>query len=191
MKQCSCYKAITSAYYNPIPSHNTEYSYGVCNGTKEREHCNCEGNQLKCDYYPEMREAAKKENAKPTTIYYAHHQWKYKTKVEEYELGVIERYFPNAVIFNPSTDLKCDSRSEENIMRECINTVSKSDIVVFSSMDGSIGKGVFREIINATAIGKLTLYIYQNKLITNWQIRENPVVDNDRVYAFIDVKGDF
>lgn len=191
MKKCDCYKTITSVYYNPITLHNTEYSYGVCNGTKEREHCNCEGNQLKCDFYPEMREAAKKENTKPTTIYYAHHQWKYKTKVEEYELGVIKRYFPNAVIFNPSTDLKCDSRSEENIMRECINTVSKSDIVVFSSMDGSIGKGVFREIINATATGKLVLYIYQNQLITNWQLRENPVVDNDRVYAFIDVKGVF
>ena len=28
-------------------------------------------------------------------IYYAHHQWKYGTKVETYELNLIKRYFPN------------------------------------------------------------------------------------------------
>ena len=38
-------------------------------------------------------------------IYYAHHQWKYNTQVEIYELDLIRRYFPNAKIFNPSVDL--------------------------------------------------------------------------------------
>lgn len=33
-------------------------------------------------------------------IYYAHHQWKYNTPEETYELKLIRRYFPNAKIFN-------------------------------------------------------------------------------------------
>lgn len=32
--------------------------YERCNGTKERDHCNCGGNQRKCDFYfyPELRD---------------------------------------------------------------------------------------------------------------------------------------
>lgn len=33
----------------------------ICNGTRERDECNCGGDQTKCDFYPEVREKAKKE----------------------------------------------------------------------------------------------------------------------------------
>ena len=39
-------------------------------------------------------------------IYYAHHQWKYGTQIEAYELDLIREYFPYDKIFNPATDLK-------------------------------------------------------------------------------------
>ena len=36
--------------------------------------------------------------------YYAHHQWKYGTQIEQYEIDLIKRYFPGDAIFNPATD---------------------------------------------------------------------------------------
>ena len=56
-------------------------------------------------------------------IYYAHHQWKYGTKLEQYELDLIRRYFPKARICNPATDIDNVDRSEEDIMRDCLDTV--------------------------------------------------------------------
>lgn len=32
---------------------------GVCWGTKEQEHCTCDGNPLRCDFYPEIIEKTK------------------------------------------------------------------------------------------------------------------------------------
>lgn len=62
-------------------------------------------------------------------IYYAHHQWKYGTQVEQYELDLIRRYFPNAKIFNPSVDLMHTKEDgEEAIMEECLKTVRNSQL---------------------------------------------------------------
>ena len=67
-------------------------------------------------------------------------KWKYDTKIEAYELALIERYFPYAAVFNPSTDLKTkDCGDEEKIMAECLDTVERSGFVIFSSMDGMVG----------------------------------------------------
>ena len=53
-------------------------------------------------------------------IYYAHHQWKYDTKIEDYEMNLINAYFPNSCIFNPSSDLIVEDRTEKDIMKEFI-----------------------------------------------------------------------
>lgn len=42
---------------DPIP-HNIDT--GVCWGTKEIDECSCAGDRTKCDFYPEVREEAKK-----------------------------------------------------------------------------------------------------------------------------------
>lgn len=34
---------------------------GRCNGTKEREECNCQGNESKCDFYEYVRKRAEEE----------------------------------------------------------------------------------------------------------------------------------
>ena len=183
MKKCDCYIEVSS--FNPDPYSSLIITQSRCNGTKERDECTCGGDPAKCDFYPEKREAAKKEEIKPTTIYYAHHQWKYGTKIEEYELELIKKQFPHALIFNPATELNVDGRTEEDIMNECLEIVDKSDIVIFSAMDGMIGIGVYNEVMAAKESGKLILYIYQNKLTTDFRIYRTPERNSDRLYADI------
>ena len=178
--KCSCYRERT--YFDFESEYKTQ---PICLGTKEQDECTCGGDPAKCDFYPEKREAAKKEEIKPTTIYYAHHQWKYGTKIEEYELDLIKRYFPHGVIFNPATELNVNGRTEEDIMNECLEIVDKSDIVIFSAMDGMIGIGVYNEVMAAKEAGKLVLYICQNKLTTDFRIYRTPERNSDRLYADI------
>lgn len=184
--KCDCYKVEFGMedLSNPLKLTTREY----CMGTRHRDECTCGGDWAKCDFYPHKREAAKKKEIKPTTVYYAHHQWKYGTKIEEYELDVIRRYFPNAKIFNPSTDLKNkDCSDESKIMKECLDTVRNSDILIFSIMDGMIGKGVYQEIAEAKASGKLVLVLSQNKLHTAFKVFETPEFKSDRLYARVGV----
>lgn len=126
-------------------------------------------------------------------IYYAHHQWKYGTKIEEYEIDLIRHYFPLSKLFNPATDLHCvkyDLADETTIMNECLNTVECSDIFVFSSMDGVIGKGVYEEAKRARDKGKIIFYIFNNMLIHGSYVEINRIeADNDRLYATVTVKG--
>ena len=122
-------------------------------------------------------------------IYYAHHQWKYNTTVEMYEVSLIRRYFPNATLFNPSIDLKTDSTDEAVIMKECLETVRNSDILVYSSLDGCVGKGVYLEVAEAKNNGKLVLYIYQDSLVTNFEITKRLDKDrSDRLYGTVNIK---
>lgn len=121
------------------------------------------------------------------SIYYAHHRWKYHTKIEEYELDLIRQYFPTATIFNPSEHLDVEGRSEEDIMKDCLDTVRKCDFFIFSSMDGVIGKGVYEELQEAVKNKKQILYIYNDTLITEGgavKINTTPS-HGDRTYAIV------
>lgn len=119
-------------------------------------------------------------------IYYAHHIWKYGTEIEKYELDLIKKTFPNAEIFNPSTDIDQTLESEE-IMNICLNEVGKSDMVVFSSMNGCIGHGVSKEVEFAYCNNIKVNYIYANKIQSYSEYKfKKAVVLNDgtvpRVY---------
>lgn len=121
-------------------------------------------------------------------IYYAHHQWKYNTPEETYELDLIRRYFPNARVFNPSTDLVHLDFGEEYIMGLCLDTVRSSDILVFSSLDGCVGTGVYHEVKEAQKAGKIVFYIYQDKLNTDFNLVErDEKVRTDRLYGCVDI----
>ena len=96
-------------------------------------------------------------------IYYAHHIWKYGTKIEEYELDLIKKTFPNAEIFNPSTDID-QTENEEVIMERCLDEVCKSDMVVFSSMNGCIGFGVSQEVDCAYHNNLKVGYLFANQI---------------------------
>lgn len=92
-------------------------------------------------------------------IYYAHHLWKYNTTIEQYEIDLIKKTFPEAKIVNPNTDIE-QNREESEIMSDCIESVESCDALVFSSLDGVIGKGIFDEINNAREV----YYIHGNQV---------------------------
>ena len=54
MQLCACYHKI-KRYSYPLNKHIVE---SVCWGTKEPETCLCEGNESKCDFYPNIRKEA-------------------------------------------------------------------------------------------------------------------------------------
>lgn len=170
---CSYYKEL-------INFENPDSKKFICAQT--RANCRCGGEVDNCDFY-HPKEDEKKETG---FIYYAHHQWKYDTKIEAYELALIERYFPYAAIFNPSTDLKTkDCGDEEKIMAECLEMVERSGFVIFSSMDGMVGKGVYEEVAYAKETGKMALYIYRNALHSDFKIVRTPEYCSDRLYGYV------
>ena len=66
MKKCDCYREgikaeprysqYTGAYVGAV-----DVKYEYCVGTKEIDECSCNGDRTKCDFYPEIREKAVKE----------------------------------------------------------------------------------------------------------------------------------
>ena len=120
-------------------------------------------------------------------IYYAHHQYKYKSIEEAYELDLIRRYFPQAKIFNPSTDLKSNLLGDETIiMRECLETGRASDILIFSSMNGVVGTGVYHEVEEAQRANKIVFYIFHDQLYSDFTILERPKSQRtDRLYGTV------
>lgn len=97
-------------------------------------------------------------------IYYAHHLWKYGTEIEKYELEVIKSRFPDVAIINPATDVSQFGTSEE-IMVKCFKAVKSCNSIVFSSVDGIIGKGVFDEVALGASLNKPIYYILNNQLL--------------------------
>ncbi len=78
-------------------------------------------------------------------LYYAHHMFKYNTKEEKQEIELIEKKFPNFLIINPNEWI-CQDNSEQAIMNQCYHFVKMSDILVFSSLNTIIGRGVHEEV---------------------------------------------
>lgn len=58
MKKCDSYHECREAKYSR-DRHCYESTYGECWGTKERDRCRCNGDERKCDFYPEKRKKAK------------------------------------------------------------------------------------------------------------------------------------
>ena len=60
-KKCSCYDYKIERHY-AYDAFGKPESYGIkvpiCNGTKERDTCSCNGDRCKCDFYPHVREKA-------------------------------------------------------------------------------------------------------------------------------------
>ena len=60
---CKSYHEKQMKVWNPkiYPFIEGIETVGFCYGTKECERCQCKGNELECDFYPEVRDKAKKE----------------------------------------------------------------------------------------------------------------------------------
>ena len=126
-------------------------------------------------------------NERKLKIYYAHHQWKYGTKIEEYELDLIKEYFPNATIFNPSVSLNINGETEDEIMEFCLHQVGISDMVIFSSVDGLVGIGVFKEITHAKELNIPVYYIDRDELRYDFDMMANWLSNSDSTFGRVDL----
>lgn len=61
MEKCKCWEEVTKY----VTGTNCSYCQQVqiCNGTKEREECSCNGDKSKCNFYPENRKENKSMNS--------------------------------------------------------------------------------------------------------------------------------
>ena len=63
--KCDCYHTETKRrhIFNPITGEAIGYDaeVAVCYGTKEKDECKCNGDRILCDFYPKVRDKAKKE----------------------------------------------------------------------------------------------------------------------------------
>ena len=94
-------------------------------------------------------------------LYYAHHMFKYNTKEEKQEIELIEKKFPNFLIINPNGWIS-QHNSEQAVMNQCYHFVKMSDVVVFSSLDAIIGRGVYEEVQLALEDNKDVYYLSDN-----------------------------
>ena len=87
--------------------------------------------------------------------------FKYNTKEEKQEIELIEKKFPNFLIINPNGWI-CQDNSEQAIMNQCYHFVKMSDILVFSSLNTIIGRGVHEEVQLALEKNKDVYYLLDN-----------------------------
>ena len=87
--------------------------------------------------------------------------FKYNTKEEKQEIELIEKKFPNFLIINPNEWIYQDN-SEQAIMNQCYHFVKMSDILVFSSLNTIIGRGVCEEVQLALEENKDVYYLLDN-----------------------------
>ena len=60
MNKCKCYRTIERVRHIDFLGQSVYETVGVCRGTKEMEECSCDGNELNCTFYPEVRQTAGK-----------------------------------------------------------------------------------------------------------------------------------
>lgn len=75
-----------------------------------------------------------------------------------------------------------DSISEESIQKH----IKNSSILVFTSMDGIIGKGVYQEIEAAEEAGIKVYYLHKCRMYSDPKIYRLTQSTNDRLYATVD-----
>jgi len=125
-------------------------------------------------------------------IYSAHHLWKYGTPIEDYEIECIKKKFEDAEIINPRTLLPQD-KPESEIMQLAYDTIKGCDVLVFSTVSGMIGHGVFNEIAVAVNSG---ISIYQFEGNTCYEMKDVDLKDivfqgDNRVYALVRIPYEY
>lgn len=100
-------------------------------------------------------------------IYYAHSMNIYGKKQEKLELKLIKNVFPKANIINPAKyEKKWKKDSGKEIMKKCLDLLSKSDIVVFSAIEHEgghfVGRGVYVEVKFAEELSKEVYFLREH-----------------------------
>ena len=190
MKKCDRYMKMTEIRFDPVENEMKTRTYGRCLVTKEIDECKCGGDTTNCDFYPEKRRSSSNKSKIGDSIivsrvYYGHHQWKYGTKAEEFEIKMIRTSFPKMSIFNPATDLKTDGLSEDEIRRQHLKEIDDSDLVVFTTLYGYIDKDMLSEIRHAQLCKKVVLWFVGGEFRTDFEIDVISAPISDGLYATV------
>ena len=190
MKKCDSYMKMIEIRFDPVENEMKTRTYGRCLGTKEIDECKCGGDTTNCDFYPEKRRSSSNKSKIGDSIivprvYYVHHQWKYGTKAEEFEIEMIRTSFPKMSIFNPATDLKTDGLSEDEIRRQHLKEIDDSDLVVFTTLYGYIDKDMLSEIRHAQLCKKVVLWFVGGEFRTDFEIDVISAPISDGLYATV------
>ena len=100
-------------------------------------------------------------------LFYSHHCYKYDTLIEYWENDVICNTLGpcNLEIVHPQHELDRDL-PESEIMENSFQLIKDCDVLVFSTVSGMIGHGVFNEVLFALNCGKPVYEIYGDQLFT-------------------------
>lgn len=131
-------------------------------------------------------------------IYYAHHTWKYNTPIEIFELDCIIRSFSEVNVVNPNGTIPQD-KPEKEIMEAAYEAINDCDALVFSTVSGMIGHGIFNEVVYALNHGIPVYQLVGMKFYpieTIDDFKENVLKDfvftgNNRVYALVYVPEEY
>lgn len=100
MEKCSCWEEVSAMRRYP----NLE-TIQICNGTKEREECSCNGDKSKCNFYPENRKESKTMNTAEMWIKAQEDSMCYET-VEQGHDGTILYYQKDKGLFDEN-NMQC------------------------------------------------------------------------------------
>ena len=129
-------------------------------------------------------------------IYYAHHIWKYGTPIEVFEMSVIKNGFDfedEFEIVNPR-DALSQGISESEIMKQAFLMIDQCDALVFSTISGVVGHGVFNEVIYALNKGIQVFCLMGDDcyLVEDKEIFKDIIFKGDnRVYALVNVPSEY
>ncbi|MHA1197867.1 MAG: 3'-5' exonuclease [Candidatus Heimdallarchaeaceae archaeon] len=125
-------------------------------------------------------------------IYYAHSMKIYRKKQEKNELKIIRKIYPEANIINPAKyEKKWKGSTGKEIMKRCLDLLSKSDIVIFSALrygdEYFVGKGVYVEVKFALELN-MKVFFLSDKLEHNFSIDVYDDTDWELKFAKISLR---
>jgi len=69
LEKCNCFHIQPETKWSDYGYTTTTIYRTVCWGTRECEDCNCQGDRTRCDFYPEVRLKAQKEEIEDNLEY--------------------------------------------------------------------------------------------------------------------------
>ena len=104
------------------------------------------------------------KNKKPK-LYFAHSKLIYDTDLEKQQLELIEQKFPKYEIISPNVNIVFSG------MIGCFQIIEDCQLLIFSTIDNFIGKGVHSEIEFAKNIGIKILWLNDESFYENFSIK--------------------
>lgn len=121
-------------------------------------------------------------------LYYAHHKFEYNTPIEQYELDLIKKTFPEYNIVNPNGGIKFRVKEHDGIrMEDCMDMIARQDVtgVAFSSLSGVVSKEVFQEVNHARKLNKKIFYIHDNVITECSVVMFTILNETEKIYAIV------